>query len=151
MSTPFFTAPAINSFGPAVFEEDMANLPCRCKSAIANLRIPISILDMAEETIGNRIRSLRQRLNVTQSQVEKATGIPQSNLSEFENGKLTPTIQTLSKIARFFDVSISYLLGESNVDGVKMNVRMLDGLSEDGKKEIQDFIDFVMNKEKNRR
>lgn len=129
----------------------MANLPCMCKSAIANLRIPISILDMAEETIGNRIRSLRQRLNVTQSQVEKATGIPQSNLSEFENGKLTPTIQTLSKIARFFDVSISYLLGESNVDGVKMNVRMLDGLSEDGKKEIQDFIDFVMNKEKNRR
>lgn len=129
----------------------MAYLPCICKSAIANLRILISIVDMAEETIGNRIRTLRQRLNVTQSQVEKSTGIPQSNLSEFENGKLTPTIQTLSKIARFFDVSISYLLGESNVDGVKMNVRMLDGLSEDGKKEIQDFIDFVMNKEKVRR
>ncbi|NLI40308.1 MAG: helix-turn-helix transcriptional regulator [Caldisericales bacterium] len=99
------------------------------------------------ESIGQRIRVLRQKLNYTQTQVEKATGIPQSNLSEFENGKLVPTIQTLFKIARFFGVSIAYLVGEGDLEGLKLNVRLLGELSEEGKKQIQDFIDFVVQRE----
>ena len=134
--------------GVVVLEQDMAYLPWRCKSAIDKFGLWNRFVIMGDsEGIGQRIRVLRQKLNYTQIQVEKATGIPQSNLSEFENGKLIPTIQTLFKIAKFFGVSVAYLLGEGDLEGLKVNVSLLSELSEDGKKQIQDFIDFVVQRE----
>ncbi len=105
---------------------------------------------MVEVNIGDRIRDLRQKLKFTQTDVAKGTGIPQSNLSEFETGKLQPKIETLVKIAHFFGMTVSQLIeDESNsLELVKLNIRMTDDLSEAGKKEILDFIDFVCKKEK---
>ena len=145
---PFLMDVSTISAGVVVLEQDMAYLPCRCKSAIDKFGLWYKFLVMGDsESIGQRIRVLRQKLNYTQTQVEKATGIPQSNLSEFENGKLVPTIQTLFKIARFFGVSIAYLVGQGDLEGLKLNVRLLGELSEEGKKQIQDFIDFVVQRE----
>lgn len=110
----------------------------------------ILILIQREMSIGERIKKLRKRLHYTQLQVQKGTGIPQSNLSEFETGKLTPQIKTLKRIAEFLGVSVSYLLGEEdvNLDKIRLNIQLNDELSEGGKAEILDFIEFVKQKEK---
>lgn len=41
----------------------------------------------------------RKSLNLTQKELSKLTGIRQSNLSRIENGKCTPTLEMLQKIA----------------------------------------------------
>lgn len=41
----------------------------------------------------------RKSQNLTQKELSKLTGIRQSNLSRIENGKCTPTLEMLQKIA----------------------------------------------------
>lgn len=47
-------------------------------------------------------------------QVSKATGISQSTLSDWKNGKTTPKADKVKKIAEFFGVSEKYLMTGSD-------------------------------------
>lgn len=49
---------------------------------------------------------------VTPYRVYKETGVAQSTLSDWKNGKTTPSTENLSKIADYFDVSLDFLLGK---------------------------------------
>ncbi len=104
---------------------------------------------MEEKTIGEKIRKLRIELNYTQKDIQKGTGIPQSNLSELERGRFTPQIKTLKKLADFLGINLSYLLDvdETSLDDIKLNIRMNSELNNSSKKEILDFIDFVKMRE----
>lgn len=104
---------------------------------------------MEEQSIGDRIRELRQKLKYTQVDVAKGTGIPQSNLSEFETGKLNPSMISMRKLAHFFGVSLSLFFGDdiSTIESLKFSVRMTEQISAGGKQEILDFIDMVCKKE----
>ena len=56
--------------------------------------------------------SLLKMHNLTVYKVSKATGIAQSTFSDWKSGRSTPKADKLKKIADFFDVSVSYLLGD---------------------------------------
>lgn len=64
--------------------------------------------------IKNRIRDLREDLDLRQIDVANATGIDQKTLSNYETGKTNPDSYALIKLADFFNVTIDYLLGYSN-------------------------------------
>lgn len=49
--------------------------------------------------VGELIK-LRRRRQMTQRQVEKATGIPQSEISRIESGRANPTLATLRTLVR---------------------------------------------------
>lgn len=104
---------------------------------------------MEEQSIGDRIRELRQKLKYTQIDVARGTGIPQSNLSEFETGKLNPSMVTLKKLAHFFGVSLSNLFDDEifTIESLKLSVRLTSQISQAGRQEILDFIDMVYKKE----
>lgn len=59
----------------------------------------------------NRIRDLREDLDLRQIDVAKATGIDQKTLSNYETGKTNPDSYALIRLADFFGVSIDYLVG----------------------------------------
>lgn len=61
----------------------------------------------------NRIRSLREDMDLRQIDISNATGIDQKTLSNYETGKTNPDSYALIKLADFFDVTIDYLLGRS--------------------------------------
>lgn len=65
-----------------------------------------------QDIIAARIRRLRGEK--TQNEVAKKLHITQSYLSEIERGKKTPSKALLLDIARTFDTTVSYLLGETN-------------------------------------
>ena len=48
--------------------------------------------------------------------VSKETGIPASTFSDWKTGRSTPKAEKLKKIARFFDVSLEYLLDSDTYD-----------------------------------
>ena len=54
---------------------------------------------------------LLQSRNVTAYQVSKATGISQSTLSDWKNGRSVPKMDKMQKIADYFGVTVDYLLG----------------------------------------
>ena len=67
------------------------------------------------ENIKNRIRDLREDLDLRQIDVSNATGIDQKTLSNYETGKTNPDSYSIIKLADFFGVSTDYLLGYSDI------------------------------------
>ena len=81
----------------------------------------------------NRIRDLREDMDLRQIDVSKATGIDQKTLSNYETGKTNPDSISLIKLADFFGVSIDYLLGYSKIN-IKTNkdiLRHLDTINDE--------------------
>lgn len=63
---------------------------------------------------------LLQKFNVTPYKISKETGVTQTTLSNWKNGKSTPSTANMQKIADYFNVSIDYLMtGEENEGGEK--------------------------------
>lgn len=54
--------------------------------------------------IGDRLRSLRQQRNLSQRDVEERSGLLRCYISRVENGHTAPSIETLEKMARAFDL-----------------------------------------------
>ena len=63
---------------------------------------------------GNEIKDIRITGGVTQSQLAKATGIPQNTISWIESDKGIPNVQQCLLIAKFFGCSIDYLIGRDD-------------------------------------
>lgn len=59
----------------------------------------------------NRIRDLREDMDLRQSDVANATGIDRKTISNYETGKTNPDSFAIIKLAEFFGVSTDYLLG----------------------------------------
>lgn len=73
----------------------------------------------------NNLRSARKAKGLTQRQVAEAIGLSQNGYSYWENGKSKIDQSQLVKLAALFDVSIDYLMGNSQVPkeiGVKIPV-----------------------------
>lgn len=71
-------------------------------------------------TYRNKIRDLREDMDLRQIDVAKATGIDQKTLSNYETGKTNPDSNALIRLADFFGVTIDYLIGYSNIN-IKSN------------------------------
>lgn len=77
--------------------------------------------------LGERIRVLRERRNLTQKQAAAAAGIATDMISRLENGRyLSPGLRTLFRIAIGLETTISNLLPESNHYAVGLDLQWRD-------------------------
>jgi len=63
----------------------------------------------------NRIKDLREDMNLRQIDVAQKTGIDQRTLSNYETGKTNPDSYAIIKLAEFYGVTCDYLLGVSDI------------------------------------
>lgn len=68
--------------------------------------------------LGQRIRQLRQERHLTQTQFGQVLNLAESTISLYESNHRSPDYHILLQIADFFDVSVDYLLGLTDVRGV---------------------------------
>lgn len=61
----------------------------------------------------NRIRELRKEKGITMKTLGEAIGVAESTISLYETEKRMPDTDALKKLARYFNVSIDSLLGET--------------------------------------
>ena len=61
-----------------------------------------------------RIRDLREDRDLTQTQIAKILGMSQTGYSKYETGENDLPTQILIKLSDYYDVSIDYLLGQTN-------------------------------------
>lgn len=70
---------------------------------------------MGNNILGNRIKNLREERSITQLQLAKTLNIGNTTLSQYESGKRVPSDSIKKAIAEYFDVSLDYLMGLTNV------------------------------------
>ena len=64
--------------------------------------------------LDNRIKDLRDDSDLTQQQIAEAIGITQRKYSYIETGTQPLTDELLVKLANYYQVSIDYLLRQTN-------------------------------------
>jgi len=60
--------------------------------------------------IGERLRKLREEKKLSQGDIERRSGVQRSYISSVEHGRITPSIQTLEKLASALEVPMYYLV-----------------------------------------
>lgn len=58
-----------------------------------------------------RLRELREEKNISQEELGKIMGVNRRTISSWECGVREPSIDTIEKLCKFFEVSAGYLLG----------------------------------------
>jgi len=61
-----------------------------------------------------RIRDLREDADLTQTQIAKQLGMSQTGYSKYETGENDIPTATLIRLARIYNTSVDYLLGETD-------------------------------------
>lgn len=64
---------------------------------------------------GSRIKQLREEKNLTQEELAKRLSISKSAVSMYENDTRLPKRDIMESLADFFNVSIDYLYGKTNL------------------------------------
>ncbi len=91
----------------------------------------------------NRIRDLREDMDLRQLDVANATGIDQKTLSNYETGKTNPDSYAISKLADFFNVSADYLIGRDTDNELK--IREIEKELANIQKELTNIIENIKN------
>ncbi|MDI3480825.1 MAG: repressor LexA [Tepidanaerobacteraceae bacterium] len=99
-------------------------------------------------TIGDRIKYLREKNNVTQQQLADATGLERGNLSHYEKNKIKPSAETIVALARFFKVSTDWLLTGQEPD-IKSHILDIEPsiykhLTDENKKNAELYMKFLI-------
>lgn len=76
-----------------------------------------------DNSLGRRIRSLRKAMDLTQEQLAQRTELSVSAIKSYENGWRQPNSKAMAALERFFQVSGSFLRGETEVREVEPIVK----------------------------
>ena len=90
---------------------------------------------------GNRLKNLRLRKHMTQSDLAERLGVTKSVISAYETGLMMPSYDILIKISRIFRVTTDYLLGLESKQEIDVS-----GLTED---EIHALTNLVKAMQRN--
>ncbi len=100
----------------------------------------------------NRIRNLRTDRQLTQKALGAVIGVNPATVSLYESGHRQPSQEILVTIAKFFDVSVDYLLGLSDARGpgslILRDAGIGADLPEEAKKQLEVYAEFLKEKYK---
>lgn len=61
-------------------------------------------------SLGENIRKYRKNIGLTQVELAKKMGVIQSNVHRWENNLVTPSLDTIKKLAKILNISVDGLL-----------------------------------------
>ena len=94
------------------------------------------------ESIGERLRKLRESKGISQAKVANLIGISRTAYNKYESDAIKP-LRKLRELSLLFGVSIDYILeGKTKEsDRVNLQIAKYQALSENGK----DIVDITLN------
>ncbi len=84
--------------------------------------------------IGNKLKYIRNKRNLSLDEVTKLTGVSKAMLGQIERGQSNPTVSTLWKIATGLKVSFSFFIDENQDDLKVVNQDEINPIMEDDNK-----------------
>lgn len=111
-------------------------------------------------SLGLTLKNARKNISLTLRQVEDFTGISNAYLSQLENDKIkNPSVNILSKLSSLYKVSLKTLLSdgnfidkkevkeeEINMDFAQKIAFRAENLTEDERKDILRYLEFIKSK-----
>lgn len=104
--------------------------------------------DLDQDSLGQRLRQIREYLGLSQQYVTAATGISRSAISEIERGNRKVDSLELRKFARAYQTSVGRLLGEvEEAEGAFSALeRAMVDLTPQDQDEVLRFAEFLSHK-----
>jgi len=122
-------------------------------------------------SVSINLKKLRTEKGLTQEELSKNLNINRATYAHYETGRREPDIETLKLLAKYFNVSVDYLLGNSDdrttlnpkedtpyekisklvkENEIKTLAAHFDGedITDDDVEDIKNFIEFVIQKRK---
>lgn len=85
---------------------------------------------------GMRLKELREKKQLSQTDVAKRLDVTRSTVSGYECNTITPSLEQLVKLAVLYNTSLDYMMGMDNRSHL-----YLDDLSESQQQTILDVVD----------
>ena len=122
-----------------------------------------------QRTLGIRLQEVRQRRKMSQEDAAEAVGVHPLTISKYERDHQDPNTKTLVALAKVYDVSTDWLLTEherfihhgfnSHEQAMRLAISLPnivlriseDALSDEAIKRITEFLEFMQQRERNRR
>lgn len=60
------------------------------------------------------LKALRKETGISQQRLAEALGISQQSVNQYENYKIEPDIDTLSRLADYFHTTVDYIIGRTD-------------------------------------
>jgi len=112
--------------------------------------------------MGERLRELRLKRNLSQDEVARHIGITRSAYSHYEINNRQPVYDTLIKLASFFHVSLDYIIGgnapnqsqeaHETADAAndsKEILKLINDMSREQRKQSIGLLHSVINQQQN--
>nr|WP_269085201.1 helix-turn-helix transcriptional regulator [Moorella mulderi] len=129
---------------------------------------PSSLLRSSQEdTLGNKLKRLREKMGLTQKELAQQVGISHSLIGQIETDRIQPSLATLSSLAEALGVSTCYFLMEEEEEDLYLDYRLaadirealrrpvlqqiVRALAEWEEMEIRGLLDFLHSLNENRR
>lgn len=99
------------------------------------------------DSFGKRLHELRRSRDWSQPELAKMIGTSGAIVGRYERGEITPSIEVARKLAEAFEVTLDYLVGESELPGLLKDRDMLERLRalEELPAEDRDRVLFVVD------
>jgi transcriptional regulator with XRE-family HTH domain len=85
-----------------------------------------------EDHVGARVRELRSARGLSARELASRAGVTPAYLSRLENGRLSPTVSTLTRVMRAMGEPVSRVFGERTPTGPLVRVAQRQALHERG-------------------
>lgn len=104
---------------------------------------------------GTRLHTLRKERKLRQEDMARQLGIARTTYAMYEQGNREPDYNTLIKLATFFEVSIDYLLGTTEIRQVTdlqdpelyQWFKDIKNATPQKREELKKFWEFIMQRE----
>jgi transcriptional regulator with XRE-family HTH domain len=98
--------------------------------------------------IGERITQLRKQFNLSQDELAKQINVSRTIIGNYERNTNTPSIEVILKIAKTFNVTVDYLIGEGEMSSydkeVIKRIEDIDKLDQNTKEHLYFLVDNVI-------
>ena len=103
--------------------------------------------------IGERLRKLRKSKGINQDELANVIGVEKSTISLYETDKNDPSDKVKIEIAKYFNISLDYLIGVIDEPVPYYNnelyIRLPDDISKDERLLLSDYIDYLIFRRNN--
>ncbi|MGE5605241.1 MAG: helix-turn-helix domain-containing protein [Bacteroidota bacterium] len=97
----------------------------------------------------DRLRKLRKERNLSQDDVGQSLNLGGRTIGNYESGERLPALDTLVKLADFYEVSIDYLLGRTDnrhLNSTTSEMSIFESLPPEAYEELKILLEFLQYK-----
>ena len=102
--------------------------------------------EIEEYDFGLRLKRLRKRKKLSQTELAKKIGVTKSTIYRYESNTLSPSLDKAILLAQILDTTLEYLAGLDKIPTIK-----IDNLSEDQIEWLNNTIKIVLKNSPNER